>query len=179
MTDESTHADAESETVEEELATQLEGWTVQLQEALEGQKKLAEERLDQLKYLQADFDNYRKKFDREKELIIALAEDRLVTELLPIVDDCERILKGTTETVQREGIVLLNKNFMKVLENHGLKRIESVGKKFDPYFHEAFCVEKCDCDNGTILEEFQPGYMLKMKVIRPAKVKVAEKKSEE
>jgi molecular chaperone GrpE len=158
----------------EECEQGLEGRISQLEEALEEQTKRSEDRLKQLQYLQADFDNYRKKFDREKEMIVALADERLVTDLLPIVDDFERILQGSRGDVQKEGIVLLHKNFMKVLESHGLKRIESVGKKFDPYYHEAYCVEVCDRENGTVLEEFQPGYMLKIKVIRPAKVKVAE-----
>lgn len=160
---------------EQELAQEI----FQLQEALAEQKRITEDYLNRLKYLQADFDNYRKKFDREKEMIIALAEERLISDLLIMVDDLERILQVSVDAIQKDGIVLLNRNFMKVLENHGLKRIESVGKKFDPYYHEAFCTEVCDCEDDIILEEFQSGYMLKTKVIRPAKVKVAVKKSEE
>jgi molecular chaperone GrpE len=174
MTGEDTQADAMEEPVEER-----ENEIVRLQEALNEQKRSAEEHLNRLKYLQADFDNYRKKFDREKEMIITLAEERLIADLLTTVDDLERILQVSSDTVQKEGFVLLYKNFMKVLENHGLKRIESVGKKFDPYYHEAYCMEVCDCENDLILEEFQSGYMLKTKVIRPARVKVAVKKSEE
>jgi len=163
----------------EERVRQLEKEIIQAQETLAEQKRIAEDHLNRLKYLQADFDNYRKKFDREKDVIIALAEERLISDLLTTVDDLERILDASAEVVQKEGIGLLYSNFLKILENHGLKRIESVGMKFDPYYHEAFCVEVCECENDTILEEFQPGYMLKMKVIRPAKVKVAVTKSEE
>jgi molecular chaperone GrpE len=173
-----TGEDAQADAMEGPVAEQ-ENEIVRLQEALTEQKRSSEEHLNRLKYLQADFDNYRKKFDREKEMIIALAEERLIEDLLTTVDDLERILRVSTNTVQKEGIVLLFRNFMKVLENHGLKRIESVGKKFDPYYHEAYCMEVCDCENDLILEEFQSGYMLKTKVIRPAKVKVAVKKSEE
>jgi molecular chaperone GrpE len=178
MTGEDTQADAPVESIDvrdKELETTIS----RLQDALTEQTRLAEDRLNRLKYLQADFDNYRKKFDREKEMIIALADERLIAELLTTLDDFERILQGSVDTVQKEGIVLLYKNFMKVLESHGLKRIESTGKKFDPYYHEAYCMEACDCENDTILEEFQPGYILKMKVIRPAKVKVAVAKNEE
>ena len=87
-----------------------------------------------------------------------------------------RMLSVPREAVHREALEMLHKNFLKILQGHGLKRIETIGAKFDPYYHEAFCVEMCDCEEGTIIEEFQPGYMLKFKVIRPAKVKIAEKK---
>lgn len=173
-----TGEDTQAETPEETPET-CKTETKSLQEALTEQKRSTDELLSRLKYLQADFDNYRKKFDREKDMIIALAEERLVVDLLTTIDDLERMLQISKDTVQREGIILLYKNFMKVLENHGLKRIESAGKKFDPHYHEAYCMEVCDCENDIILEEFQPGYMLKTKVIRPAKVKVAVKKSEE
>jgi Molecular chaperone GrpE (heat shock protein) len=172
MTGEDTQADAHdrpSEVRNNELKRENE----HLQNALAEQKRNAEEYLNRLKYLQADFDNYRKKFDREKEMIIALAEERLITDLLTTVDDLERMLQLSTDSVGKQGILLLYRNFMKVLEDHGLKRIESVGKKFDPHYHEAYCMEICDCASDTILEEFQAGYMLKTKIIRPAKVKVA------
>jgi molecular chaperone GrpE len=175
MTGEDTQADEMGRPSVEEKAKEI----ARLEEALTEQKRSAEEQLNRLKYLQADFDNYRKKFDREKEMIIALAEERLMEDLLTTVDDLERIVQGCEDTIQKEGIVLLYKNFMKVLEQHGLKRIETVGKKFDPYYHEAFCLEVCDCETDIILEEFQSGYMLKTKVIRPAKVKVGVERSEE
>lgn len=166
--DESQESDAELTESDERYA--------RLKNELDEQVHLAEERLNQLKYLQADFDNYRKKFDKEKEMIISLAEERLVTELLEILDDMGRMITTPPGTVDRDGLEMLYKNFFKILQGHGLKRIEATGAKFDPYYHEAFCVERCDGEEGTIIEEFQPGYMLKFKVIRPAKVKIAEKK---
>jgi len=162
-----------------EIQLNLEETVAKLQKELEEKVKLADDRLNQLKYLQADFDNYRKKFDKEKEVIISLAEERLVTELLNIVDDFDRILQSTDVLPAKEGLILLYKNLVKILEGHGLKRIETVGKKFNPQYHEAFCVEVCDCEEGTIIEEFQPGYKLKFKVIRPAKVKIAENRIKE
>jgi molecular chaperone GrpE len=177
MTEEDTRADVVEGPEKEQKDPQKE--IERLQEALTEQKRSTEEQLNRLKYLQADFDNYRKKFDREKEMVISFAEERLIADLLLVVDDLERVLQVPTDTVQKEGIVLLYRNFMKVLENHGLKRIDSVDKKFDPYYHEAYCMEVCDCENDIVLEEFQSGYMFKTKVIRPAKVKVAVKKSEE
>ena len=176
MTGEHPQADLKQESVEEEEKTPEEKIEY-LEHALSEQARIAEERLERLRYLQADFDNYRKKFDREKEMIIALADERLITELLVVVDDLERILTASTDTVQKEGIELLYRNLTRMLESHGLRRIASVGKKFDPFYHEAYCVEACDCESGTVLQEFQSGYILKTKVIRPAKVKVATSKN--
>ena len=149
-----------------------------LQKELEEKTKLAEERLNQLKYLQADFDNYQKNFEKEKKKIIELADENLIKELLVIVDDSERALQSIENEKNKKGLEILNKNFFKVLENHGLKKIEALGKKFDPYYHEALLKEKSDKEDGIVLEEIQPGYMLKSKIIRHSKVKVADNKPE-
>ncbi|MBU3957501.1 MAG: nucleotide exchange factor GrpE [Nanoarchaeota archaeon] len=141
-------------------------------------RALADELAERLKYLQADFDNYRKKFEKEKEKIIELANESLIKELLIILDDFERALLQT-EGKNREGLALLQKNFFRILESRGLGRIEALGKKFDPFLHEALAREKSEKDAGTILEELQKGFMLKSKAIRPAKVKVAESAKEE
>jgi len=147
----------------------------ELKKQLDEKTKLAEERLNQLKYLQADFDNYRKNFEREKEAIIELANENLIKDLLIVLDDFERALKSVENERNKEGLAMLHKNFLKILERHGLKQIEALGKKFDPYYHEAFLKEKSDKEDGTVLEELQKGYMLKSKVIRHSKVKIAEK----
>lgn len=153
----------------------------QLREIIEGLKKeleekttLAQDRLDRLKYLQADFDNYRKRFEKEKESIINLASENLIKELLVILDDFERALPSIENEKNKEGINMLYKNFLKILAEHGLQPIESIGKKFDPNFHEVQCNEKSDKENGIILEDLEKGYLLKSKVIRPSKVKIAE-----
>ncbi len=144
-----------------------------LKKELEEKTKLAEDRLNQLKYLQADFDNYRKNFEKEKHCIIRLANEGIIKELLVVVDDLERALSLIEK--DKEGLVMLQKNFIKILENHGLKGIESLGKRFDPYFHEVLSKEPSDIEEGIVLEEFQKGFMLNSKVIRPSKVKVSEK----
>jgi molecular chaperone GrpE len=142
---------------------------------LEVQTKLAEERLNQLKYLQADFDNYRKKFDKEKEQIIKLANENLVKELIVILDDFDASLKSLESQISKEGIERLRSKFYQILEKHGLKTIESLGKRFDPHFHEVLCKELSESNEDEILEEIQKGYILHSKVIRPSKVKVAKK----
>jgi len=152
---------------------QLQEKVEKLQKELEEKINIAEERLNQLKYLQADFDNYRKNFEKEKEKIIELANENLIKELLIIVDDFERALQLIEDEKNKEGILLLHKTFFKILESHGLKKIESLGKKFDPYYHEAILKEESDKEDGFILEEIQPGYIFKSKIIRHPKVKVA------
>ena len=137
------------------------------------------EYLNQLKYLQADFENYRKNFEKERGKIIELANENLIKELLIIIDDFERALNSIENEKNKEGLIMLHKNFFKVLETYGLKKIEAMGKKFDPYHHEALLKEKSDKEDGIILEEIQPGYMLKSKIIRHSKVKVADNKVEE
>ena len=149
-----------------------------LQKKIEEKTNLAEERLNQLKYLQADFDNYRKNFEKDKEKIIELANENLIKELLVIIDDFERALQLIDNEKNKEGLIMLYKNFFKVLENHGLKKIEALGKKFDPYYHDALLKEKSEKEDGIILEEIQPGYMFKSKIIRHSKVKLADNKPE-
>jgi len=150
--------------------------TEELRKQLENYQKLAEERLNQLKYLQADFDNYRKQFEKEKEQIIRLANENLIRELLIILDDFESSIKLIKHEETRKGIELLHQKFFKTLEKHGLRKIEALGKKFDPNFHEVLCEELSDKETGSILEEIQKGYCLLNKVMRPSKVKVASNK---
>jgi len=156
---------------------ELERRVKKLEKELEEKTKLAEERLNQLKYLQADFDNYRKMLEREKEEIIKMANENLIRELLIIIDDFERVLQQMDNGKSKEGLMLLHRNFFKILQNHGLKQIEALGKKFDPYYHEVVLKEESDEEDGIILEELQKGFMLRSKVIRPSKVKIAENKT--
>ena len=145
-----------------------------LKKELEEQTRQAEERLDQLKYLQADFDNFRKWYVKEKELITSLANERLISDLLVILDDFERALPSIEDEKNKEGMQMIYKKFLKILSDYGLKPIECVGKKFDPNSHEALCKEQCCEETGTILEDLGTGYRLKSKVLRPSKVKIAE-----
>jgi molecular chaperone GrpE len=146
----------------------------QLKKELENQIKMAEDRLNQLQYLQADFENFRKWSEKEKVSIIALANENLIKDLLVILDDFQQALPSLQQEQNREGIVMIRKKMMKILSEYGLSPIECVGKKFDPYYHEVICKEKCQEESNTILEDFSTGYQLKSKVIRPSKVKIAE-----
>lgn len=146
----------------------------QLKKELEEQTRQAEERLNQLKYLQADFDNFRRWCTKEKDLIKEMANERLIDDLLVILDDFERALPSLEQEKNKEGLEMIYKKFAKILSAYGLQPIDCVGKKFDPHFHEALCTEKCPQEQNTVLEELGKGYRLKDKVIRPSKVKIAE-----
>jgi len=148
----------------------------ELKKELSEKTKLAETYLEQLKYLQADFDNYKKIVLRERENFVKQANENLIKELLTILDEFERSLVLIKNKDDLRGLELIYKNFLKILENFGLKKIEAVGKKFDPYYHEVILQEESDEPEGTILQEIQKGYMLNSKIIRHAKVKIAKKK---
>ncbi len=163
-------SDSTQKATKKELQEKVEN----LQKELGEKIKLVEERLNQLKYLQADFDNYRKNFEKEKEKIIELANENLMKDLLVVVDDLERALQSIENERNKEGLIMLHKNLVKALENHGLKKIEALGKKFNPHHHEALLKVRSDKEEGIVVEELQPGYMLKSKIIRHSKVKVAD-----
>ncbi|MCX8190505.1 MAG: nucleotide exchange factor GrpE [Candidatus Diapherotrites archaeon] len=144
-----------------------------LENELSHEKALAEERLTQIKYLRADFDNYVKKLDAEKQEYAKIANEKLILDLLPLLDDFESAIK--TGVCDLHGLSLLYSKLLKVCEAHGLKKIDALNKKFDPNLHEVIQKEVCDKDDGLIISEFQSGYMLNSKVIRPSKVKIAVK----
>lgn len=134
---------------------------------------------DQLLRKSADFDNYRKRMVREKDEFAAYANRELLLDIVGIVDDFERAIKSADESQDfsafHDGIVLIEKQFTSMLERKWrLSRFESVGEAFDPQKHEAmFTEERADHDESLVLEDFQKGYMLHDRVLRPAKVKVS------
>jgi molecular chaperone GrpE len=150
----------------------------QLKKDLEEQTRLAEERLNRLKYLQADFDNYRKWSEKEKASIIELANENLIKDLLVILDDFEQALPSLELEQNRKGMQMIQKKLLKILKDYGLHPIECVGKKFDPQLHEVICKGRSNEEPNTILEDIGKGYQLKSKVIRPSKVKIAEQITE-
>lgn len=150
-----------------------------LKTELDEKTLLAEERLNRLKYLQADFDNYRKWSEKEKGAVIALANEDLIKDLLVILDDFERALPSLEQEKNKEGILMIQKKLLKILAGYGLHPIDCVGKKFDPNFHDVLCKEQCDKDPDTVINEIGKGYQLKSKVIRPSKVVIAENVGEQ
>jgi len=159
---------------EHQLAEEIERLRTEL-----GKKNLlAEEHVSRLKYLQADFDNFRKWSQKEKEAIITLANENLIKDLLVILDDFERALPALDQEKNKDGISMIQKKFLKILAGYGLQPIDCMGKKFNPDFHEVLCKERCNREPDTILYDIEKGYQLKSKVIRPSKVVIAEKVGE-
>jgi len=142
--------------------------------------KLAAERdeyLDLLQRVKADFENYRKRAAREQERLVAHAHERIVRELLPVLDDLERALDAAErheEAQLVEGVQLVEKALRKALEKEGLAEIETEGV-FDPHVHEAVLARPHDgAESGSVVEVLQRGYRLGDRVVRPARVIVAE-----
>lgn len=134
---------------------------------------------DQLLRRQAEFENYRRRVDREKSEAYTRARAEVLLELLPVIDNFERALAslensgGDAESL-RHGVELIHKQFKDALTKFGLEPVESVGQTFDPHLHEAVTIEPTDKHKeNTVIEEFQRGYKLGEKLLRPAKVKVA------
>ncbi len=125
--------------------------------------------------VQADFENYRKRALRDQERLVAHAHERLVRELLPILDDLERALEAAErheEAQLVDGVKLVEKSLRAALAKEGLTEIET-GGQFDPHVHEALLTQPSDADPGSVLDVVQRGYRLGDKVVRPARVIVA------
>ncbi len=125
----------------------------------------------------AEFDNFRKRSEREFGFLVQSANAELIKRLLPVVDDLERSLEAAKESHNFEalykGIELVYQNFLKVLESFGVKPIEAVGKPFDPELHEALMQMDSDHEPDTVVQEHQKGYRLHDRVLRPSKVIVS------
>jgi molecular chaperone GrpE len=138
----------------------------------------AEEHLDDLKRLAAEFENYKKRTAREQASMSRRAAERLVKELLPIVDDLERALEAAEEHEEaklEEGVRLVHRQLASALEREGLAEIET-GGKFDPHVHEALLSQPSEAAEGSVIEVLQKGYRLGDRVLRPARVVIAAPK---
>jgi molecular chaperone GrpE len=148
-----------------------------LENALEAERKRSEEYLMQLKYARADIENLEKRFARQLEDAKMRANERIITELLDIVDELELAVKSAASCDSAEtlaqGVEMILKKFTKILENEGVAPIRSVGEPFDPEKHDAVArTEEEGVEGITIREEVRKGYTMSGKVIRPSIVKV-------
>ena len=137
-----------------------------------------EELKDRYLRIAADFDNYRKRVEKEKEDIVCYANERLISDLLPVLDNLERALANDFGDARAEsildGVRMVSQQLESVLTSCGLEPVEAVGSSFDPQFHEAVGVlPSGDHDEGTVMAELQKGYKLKGKVLRHSVVHVA------
>lgn len=144
---------------------------------------------DKLLYVYAEFDNFKKRTARDLQQHVAYANEGLIKDVLPIIDNLCRAKDHACDDGEKteerfskflEGIDLILKQLMAVLNKFGVEELNSVGEKFDPNFHEAMeQVESDKHENGEIVNEYQKGYKLKDRVIRPSKVTVATNKKKE
>ena len=135
-----------------------------------------DEHLNDLKRVAADFENYRKRVARDQESLVARAHERLVKELLPVLDDLERALAAAEEHEEaklEEGVRLVHRELVEALAREGLVEVETDGH-FDPHVHEALLSQPSDQDDGAVLEVLQKGYRLGDRVLRPARVVVSQ-----
>lgn len=139
---------------------------------------------EQLLRLRADFENAKKRMERDKADAIRFGNERLLAEVLEAVDNFDRAVKSLDEghdgAKVRDGLHLAQDQLHKTLQRHGVEVIESVGKEFDPQLHEAVAsVETSDAKDGFVLDEVQRGYLLNGRLLRPSRVRIAKTKSEE
>jgi molecular chaperone GrpE len=148
---------------DEPLETQEEAVVDPLADAL----KERDEYLDALQRLKAEFDNYRKRVARDQQELAARAHERLVKELVPVLDDLERAIahEGDIE----EGVKLVHRALSEALAKEGLIQIETDGK-FDPHTQEALLAQPSEAEEGTVIQVLQKGYTLGDRVLRPARV---------
>lgn len=136
------------------------------------------EAVETLQRVQADFENYKKRVENEKQCFLKSACSAIILEILPAVDSFEIALKTNSNSDDfRKGMEMIYAQLVSILEKNGLKPIKAEGEKFDPYMHEALMQEESDSEKGVIIEEFQKGYTMNDSVLRHSKVKVSAGKS--
>ncbi|MBI4739829.1 nucleotide exchange factor GrpE [Candidatus Woesearchaeota archaeon] len=152
--------------------------TAQAQQPQQSDPKDAKiaELTNDLKRLAAEFDNYKKRVEKENGEFRAFAKVDLIKKLLPVLDSMEIGLKNTqNHDTFVKGMELVYSQLYGLLEEEGIEQIQTQNRRFDPYFHEALMMEDDAGDEGRILEEFQKGYLVKGKIVRHSKVKVSKK----
>ncbi|NPV90225.1 MAG: nucleotide exchange factor GrpE [Firmicutes bacterium] len=153
---------------------------------LDASKQRVETYYRRLLRMEADFDNFRRRARAEKEEIQLHAAEKVITGLLPVLDNLERALEAVKNTHDIEaliqGLEMVHRGFKDILDREGLKVMEVLGRDFDPEMHEAMAqvpAAEAETPDNTIVREFQKGYLLRGKVIRPARVAVAKEVSPE
>jgi molecular chaperone GrpE len=154
--------------VEEHVDNQVEE-TVEVDELAQALEQ-RDEYLDSLQRLKAEFDNYRKRVARDQQELVARAAERLVRDLLPVLDDLERALQHEGDI--EEGVRLVHRSLADALAKEGLAEIPTEGK-FDPHTQEALLSQPSEEEEGTVIQVLQKGYLLGAKVLRPARVVVS------
>ncbi len=150
-------------------------------EALKSQLAEAVSFKEKYYYMAADYENYRKRMEREKETIVRYANEKVLSNLLEVVDNLERVVHAIKDDGDAKvknihiGVDMVLKQFFQQLKDSGLQVIESVGKKFDPNLHEALGQKKLEGkEDDLVVEEYQKGYLLNGRLLRAAKVVITK-----
>jgi molecular chaperone GrpE len=164
--------------MDEDNSKEPQGQMQDLEERLVQEQDKAQEYLRRLQYLQADFENYRKRTEREAAELAVRCNEKMVTELLCVVDDLGRALDSGKEaddaSALLKGVEMIHRNLTRMLEREGLECIDAVGKVFDPKFHEVVVkIPRNDCEEGLVLEEVRRGFVFKGRVLRPCMINVS------
>ncbi|MCX5679347.1 MAG: nucleotide exchange factor GrpE [Candidatus Omnitrophica bacterium] len=131
--------------------------------------------------LQAEFDNAKKRFEKDKGDLLRYANDGFLLEFMPILDNLEAAERHIKEAKDfkavQEGVDIIQVQIQRFLKDIGVERVKTVGEKFDPHVHDAIeVVETADGDDGMVVQELKPGYRLNGRLLRPASVKISKKK---
>lgn len=151
----------------------------ELEELIKEKERLIKELKNKYLMALADLENYKKRAKREMEEFFLYSNERFVRALIPVFDNFERALnvEHKDDSFYR-GVKLIYKQLLNLFEKEGVEPLESVGKEFDPNYHEAVSVVETDkYEDGAVIEELEKGYTIKGRLVRPAKVVVAKKKS--
>jgi molecular chaperone GrpE len=172
-------ASVPEEQVQDESGSNVRSQVSQLEEALENEKERSTDLLRRLQYLQADFENYRKRVEKEMGDAKRFSNERLLSDLLTVKDELDLAFAKARETMQSpvllEGVGMIQKRLQNILSKEGIERVPGEGSMFNPDYHEAALRVVSDEEEGTVVEEVRAGYMLKGRVLRPSIVKVAGK----
>lgn len=167
------------EHIEEETTSDVPSEVSQLEEALESEKERSADLLRRLQYLQADFENYRRRVEKEMGDARKFSNERLLSDLLTVKDELDLAFAKARETKQSpvllEGVGMVQKRLQNLLSKEGVERVPGAGSMFNPDYHEAALKVVSEEQEGTVVEEVRAGYMLKGRVLRPSIVKVAGK----
>jgi molecular chaperone GrpE len=155
-----------------------------LSEQLAEKEKEAAANYDKYVRSVAELENFKKHAAREKADLLRFGNENIIKDILPILDSLDRALDHAENTKEIESIIkglkIIYGQFVNCLEKCGVKRVETIGQEFDPNMHEAIqCVESNECEGNKVVEEFEKGYLLNDRLLKPAKVSVSKRKPSE
>lgn len=176
--DQATANDQQNSPADQNISNDDSGLLQNLQKELEDAKAKLQDLTSISQQALADLQNYKKRSDEEKSQFLTFANANLISEILPVIDNVERASQHVPEEAKdwAQGIIGTLKQLESILSEHGLQKISTIGQSFDPRLHEAIITENGAQD--SIIKEIQAGYLLKDKVLRPAKVSVGNGQAE-